>query len=266
MVDDALAIDYKSKIQALYPCDCPYYEQCKRNVSYGNDTVICKFRFDRAKVGDNYGKEKTIPRIVMVGIEGFSDSVVVTEVVSPSTTVTNAHYNGVKYVLAYLLSDFMGKEKPEPKIKRDGVYWIKDALTRYCLCNLYRCAFVPKTRPDKKSGLHHTKEMRRNCFGLLLNEIKALDPDVVVVQATDFRVLPEKNIEKLLSEFECNREQYGKDKYARLYTGHLNKHEIHIAQTRHGADRIFKTLPYIENELNPLLDEIVKRVKNNHTF
>lgn len=261
-------IDYKKRIQDLYLCKCPYSELCKKNVAYRNgDTVIDKFRFDRAMVGDNYGKDETLPRIVMVGIEGLpgENGYVVTDVRTPSVDAINPHYNGVKYILAYLLSEFIGKEKPELKVTERGVWWIEEALSRYCLCNLYRCAFVPMEDPSKRKGLCHTNEMKKNCLELLIREIRALDPDIVVVQATYSDVFPEENLEKLLSEFNCDRKQYGKDKRARLYSGHLKDHNIHIAQTLHGARGGFKSHAYLKDELNPVLDEIIARIKNSPT-
>lgn len=103
--------------------------------------------------------------------------------------------------------------------------------------------------------------MKKNCFELLIREIRTLDPNIVIIQATDYDALPEENIEKLLSEFSCDGEQYGKDNRARLYSGRLNDHEIHIAQTLHGAYGGFKSHAYLKNELNPILDEIIMRAK-----
>lgn len=80
-------IDYKKRIQDLYLCNCQYSELCKKNAAYRKvDTVIDKFRYDRALVGDNYGKDESIPRIVFVGIEGFpgENGYVVTDVRAPS--------------------------------------------------------------------------------------------------------------------------------------------------------------------------------------
>lgn len=257
--------EYKKRIQDLYLCQCPYAEPCKKNAAYRKSAVVLdKFRFDRARVGEQYGKDASIPRIVMVGIEGFpgENGHVVTDVTVPSADAINPHYNGVKYVLAYLLSDFMGKDKPNPQITKTGVCWIKDALSRYCLCNLYRCAFVPQAEPDMSRGLCHTDEMKKNCLELLIREIRILDPEIVVVQATDSKVFPEQNLETLLSEFGCDGMQYGKNKRARLYSGRLHDHDIHIAQTLHGAFSGFKSRAYLKEELNPVLDELVARVKN----
>lgn len=256
-------IDYKKRIQMLYEQSCPYYDLCKANVYYEEcDTILCKFRFDRARVGKNYGKESFIPKIVMVGIEGFPKEKTVSRVIEPSYVATNPHYNGLKYVLSYLLSDFVKKDKPEPRITQNSVWWIKDALSRYCLCNLYRCAFVPENAPDKKKGLCHTEEMKENCFELLLSEISALDPDVIVIQATDTAVFPENNLEKLLSRFQCANEYYGKSNRARLYTGRLNNHKIQIVQTLHGAYGGFKSHTYLSQELNPVLDKTIELVKS----
>lgn len=252
-------IDYKKRIEMLYEQSCPHYDLCKANVHYKDcKKILDKFRFDRARVGENYGKESFIPKIVMVGIESFSKGIV------PSDDAINPHYNGVKYVLSYLLSDFVKKDKPEPRITQNSVWWIKDALSRYCLCNLYRCAFVPEDDPDKKKGLCHTEEMKENCFELLLNEISALDPDVIVIQATDTSAFPEKNLEKLLSRFQCANEYYGKSNRARLYTGCLNNRKIQIVQTLHGSYAGFKSHTYLSQELNPVLDKTIELVKSTY--
>lgn len=75
---------YSEKIQEIFGVEgCPKYCECVKNVKYNGTDTICKYMFDRARVGENYGRVG-IPKIVMVGKEGFPDKKVVKEVSKPA--------------------------------------------------------------------------------------------------------------------------------------------------------------------------------------
>ncbi len=257
-------IDYKAKIQELHQCGCPHFSECMKDVCYGRQKgsdITYKFRFDRARVGEEYGKDDSVPKIVMVGIEGFSDEKEISKVIAPSLTADNPHYNGVKYILAYLLADFLQKDRPAAIITKSCVRWIEDALKRYCLCNLYRCAFVPTSDEKRTKNLCHTDAMKAHCISRLIAEIKALDAEIVVIQTTNGNDFPEKNREAICTAFQCEA-MIEEGKCARLYRGQNNGHGILILQTYHGAYGGFKSYEYLNEKLNPLLDEAIKEYRS----
>ena len=71
--------EYIEKLENLYSecysnngC-CKWYENCKSEIKYSKcKQVDDKFLFDRARIGKLYGC-CDIPRVVIIGIEGFSD-------------------------------------------------------------------------------------------------------------------------------------------------------------------------------------------------
>lgn len=259
---------YKNKIQEMFGPNnsCPHYAECRKYVKYSNcNKIIDKFVFDRARIGELYGIETDVPKIVMVGIEGFSDEKIITKVINPALTenVDNNHYNGVKYVLAYLLANFLGKDKPQPKITKKGVPWVNDALKRYTLCNLYKCAFVPENEPDKSQNLCHTGAMSTYCINLLIYEIRILEPDIVVIQTSNDAVFKEVMRTKLYQEFRCEKTLDIAGSAANLYQGYINSKPITFIRTIHGSYPKFKSRDYIENYLNPLLDKTVEIYKSN---
>ncbi len=253
---------YKANIQQIFEhmgnC-CPHYEDCRSGVRYKNcEEILDKFLFDRARIGNLYGEDSVLPRIVMVGIEGFSDERIVSKVTEPSDDATNAHYRGVKYVLAYLLADFMGHEKPEPKITKSGVFWIKDALKRYCLCNLYKCAFVPKDDPDRATDLCHSEGMTTHCIDLLIQELNILDPHIVVIQASDTGIFTDYMRTRLFNTLSCKPIKVLDDRKAALYEGVINQKPLFLILTMHGANGGMKSHEYLQNKLNLVLDETLK--------
>jgi hypothetical protein len=254
---------YKKQIREIYGKDntCPHYNECRKNVKYsGCSKIIDKFIFDRARIGELYGTEENVPKIVMVGIEGFPKEKIVTDVIPPAFTddAINPHYNGVKYILAYLLADFLNKDKPQPKITKKGTLWVNDALKRYTLCNLYKCAFVPENEPDKEKGLCHTKAMSSNCINLLIKELKILEPDIVVIQSSDYGVFKETMRAELHQHFNCKKILDIQGSRANLYQGIIKTKPIVFIQTMHGSFGGFKSHDYIENCLNPILDKAIE--------
>ena len=255
---------YRKKVNEIFSWSdnqCPYYNKCRNGIKYGNKPINEKFLYDRARIGELYGNDNTIPNIVIVGIEGFSDEKIVKDVISPSLDANNSHYNGVKYTLSYLLADFMNKDKPAPKITNSSVDWIQDALKRYCLCNLYKCAFVPEDEPQRTRGLCHSQAMQENCINLLVSEIKALEPDIVVIQAaTTKRNFTQSMKNVILNEFNLKEIKSGDDGITCLYNGKIFEKQMLLIQTRHGSDRKFKSHSYIEEILNPILDKAIELI------
>lgn len=254
-------MSYVDEIQKIFNITgCPHYSECIKNIEYNKAETACKFRYDRAKIGENYGANG-IPKIVMVGIEGFSSEKTITKVIQPALNDTvNPHYNGVKYVLAYLLADFFNKDKPASRITNNSVEWIDEALKSYTLCNLFRCAFVPANDPQRIKGLKHSEEMQKNCIEILIKELRVLEPDIVVIQATDGSVFTGSMQDRLFNEFKCKIKS-GNDKRARVLAGVLEDKQCLFVQTLHGANGGFKSHKYLDDELNPILDKTINMYK-----
>lgn len=259
--------DYQKRLTAVYKDfwntngECQCFGECRKNLK----DELPKFRQDRARIGQDYG-EPDIPKIVCVGMEGkidkenLDDKKLLAKYLAPSPSAQNPHYNGVKFVLAYLLSSFCGKEKPsEPSLKNQICSEYNWTTSRYCLLNLYKCAFVPKSDPEKASGLTHTRDMRQNCPEILLREFDALEPDVIVIQTTQFpnsfwRRLAEKyHLELLTGD--------GKKNNTSLYKGKYNDREILVVFTYHGASPRFRSKEYISGQLTPVLDRTVAELQ-----
>ena len=106
---------YVSRLESLYKeyygnVGCQFYDECEKGIS-----EKCELRFDKAKVGVEYGKNPEIPKIVFVGLEGLNEH---QEIKKPETDKCyNPHYKGVRYVLAYLLSSYFSKELPYSVLK-----------------------------------------------------------------------------------------------------------------------------------------------------
>ena len=248
--------------EKFWDCDgeCKYYNECKKRLT----DKTPKFRQDRARVGEEYGK-KVMPKIVCVGIEGFIDEdklnngKILTNYLEPSNDACNAHYNGVKYVLAYLLYCFCDKKKPEPHIGNVICNEYNWTTSKFCLLNLYKCAFVPFDNLEKTRGLPHSKEMKIHCHEILLHEFEALDPDVIVIQTSQY---PKGLWEKLKDKYEPELIRGdGKGNKTSLYKGNYNGKPVLFVFTYHGAYRTFVSSEYICDVLNPVLEKTVEQLQ-----
>ena len=196
----------------------------------------------------------------MVGIEGLSENSEKNKIAYPSLYANNPHYNGVKYVLSYIFADFLGKEKPE-KFGNKCVDWVEEALKKYALCNLYKCAFVPDNDPEKSKELRHSQKMQDNCIKLLKSEINALDPDIVVIQA-----ISNAFTDKMRSEINDSFDIKWDNNYsgrALLGYGKIGSKKVCFVNTIHGAYGGFKAHKYLDDELNPVLDKAIEEYKNS---
>ena len=240
--------------------ECKYYNECKKRLK----DKTPKFRQDRARVGEGYG-QKGMPKIVCVGIEGFidedklNDEKILTNYLEPSNDACNAHYNGVKYVLAYLLYSFCNKKKLESHIGDVICNEYNWTTSKYCLLNLYKCAFVPNDDPDKTRDLPHTKGMKTHCQEILLSEFEALDPDVIVIQTSQY---PDGLWEKLKEKYTLDLVLGdGEDNITSLYKGNYNGKPVLFVFTYHGAYQSFISSDYICNKLNPVLEKTVEQLQ-----
>lgn len=177
---------------------CKYFNECKKRV----DAEPCKFSSDKAMVGEKYGSDSSVPKIVFVGLEGLNKEDCrldanrnVEEIINTSHKVYNPHYKGVRYALAYLLKGIANESQPQNALKK--ILENYNETTKYhALLNCYKCAFS-----NKSQGLTHTNEMKEHCQELLFKEIEILKPDIVVFQAINGRPKDfESNLENVFGE------------------------------------------------------------------
>ena len=253
---------YRQAIQNYWEFNnnqCPHYSECKKNIVYkGCNSIYDKFCFDRASVGEYYGENPKLPRIVIIGVEGIHDRQYIECTTAPSLSAGNPHYCGVRYVLSYLLSDFLEKDKPEPRKIKNVVPWIEEALKNYALCNLYCCAFVPENDKERTRNLYHSIEMQENCVERLYNEIKILKPNIVIIQAINPFTDIMRN--KFIQYFNIKTDPHFSERKAKLGIGSVENQKCVFVETYHGSTCWFGQ-KYITNTLNPLLDEVIKKVK-----
>ena len=260
--------DYYCKDQGY----CKYFEECRK----GRKKVFApQFYSDRVKVGAEYGIDS--PRIVFVGLEGVhaDGTLQIPEIdindewSRPSLVETNNHYRGVRYVLSYLMCGILGKDKPEnatvKALDGDQVY-----LNKYCLTNIFKCAFG-----EGRSGLPHTKSMQEHCPELFKKEMEILRPDILVIQVVT-------NRPSFLS-IEKMKENFGKRDVQNVATVPRNPNtaayklyfddgkSFYCIWTYHGNGGPYtqkeggvfvNNSKYITEELNPVLDEVIKRYRN----
>lgn len=77
----------------------------------------------------------------------------------------NNHIKGTLMTLQYIFNT-----------KSEYVY------SSYALTNLLRCSFQDSSRAESVSSVHDTKLMRDNCYCHLINELKILEPTLVIAQ------------------------------------------------------------------------------------
>lgn len=260
---------YKDRLESLYKeyygnGGCPFFDECEKGISKS-----CTFRFDKAKVGEKYGENSEIPKIVFVGLEGLNEH---QGIEKPETDKCyNPHYKGVRYVLAYLLSSYFSKERPDSVLKECLKDYV-ETMEYFALLNCYKCAFG-----DKPKGRPHSEAMRVNCQEILFREIEALEPDIVVFQVKDESKRPNdfvKNLEKNFGEknpIYGNTESENTDTGAYWYTLPSGKRFIWI-WTYHGAGRTHSQKQgwasndisgkdYREKDLDPVLNAVLDAMR-----
>lgn len=251
---------------------CQYFDECKKCIG----AEPCKFSSDKAMVGEKYGNDSSVPKIVFVGLEGLSKDEDrldtyrnVKNIVNPSHKVYNSHYKGGRYVLAYLLKGIADESQPQNALKT--ILKKYNETTEYLtLLNCYKCAFS-----NKSQGLPHTNEMEEHCQELLFKEIEILKPDIVVFQVIKGR--PKDFESKLDSIFGSGLQISGKDgdnkTAAYLYYPQPNQPLIWI-WTYHGSgDPNPKKRAwvndnkngnvYINKQLKPVLDKAIEMFKKS---
>lgn len=238
---------------------CKNYTECSKRLRNKEPKHQC----DRVRIGRNYG-QVNVPKILFVGIEGFCDcnneSKIVDSFSTPSSTADNSHYNGLLYVAQYLLSDYGKCPKPNLHIEKNenDQYNLTD---KFALTNLYRCAFTSKDNQDEKRGLTHTVGMKKHCQEILIKEIDYLQPDFLVVQTSQW---PDGLFKKMKDSYGFAEPKigFGNNNQTSVYFGSVEGKPLVLICTYHGAYGKFSSKEYLKDELNPVLDEAIKLMKN----
>lgn len=267
-----------------YGCDCTehrckHWNQCRQTIPHSTKpTDTIKFYYDRVKVGDKY--DTNYPRVLFCGLEGAHSNAKHHRIPpisadnpnsKPSLDAINNHYRGVRYVLSYLMAKLSGQNPPSnaTKTELDNPAYVEH-LRHYCLTNLYKCGFALK-----KSGLPHSKTMKQECYKIFLNEIDILRPQFVVIQAVS-QVPPD--------FWGAMQKRYGDKEAILINRAARNDHTaayqlqyddgspLYCVWTYHGngfpfPDKSGGVFPnntlYLNAELNPVLDAVVKRYFEN---
>lgn len=265
---DELEKKLSKGVYAKYYCEengeCKYFSECKKKLR----NKVPKYKCDRVRIGTNYG-QPGIPKILCVGLEGIcgqdilNEEKIVKGYLKPSKAACNAHYNGVIYVLEYILSAFIDESKKPVSLISNNNSDRNKVTDKYALTNFYRCAFAPKDNPSLVKNLSHSKGMREHCQEILIDEIKTLKPDILIVQSSQW---PENLWNIMKEEFGFNKAEigFGNHDQTSVFKGKINEMLLVLVCTYHGAYAKFKSKEYIENKLNPVLDKAIEFVKNQN--
>ena len=256
-------VSLSQKLQKMYENyyerdSCKYQHKCMEDLC---DKRI-KFCCDRVKLGEQYGKDPNIPKIVCVGLEGIHDKCgnkVIKGISLPSDEAWNPHYKGVRYVLAYLLCSFENKEKPKNSRKNTLIEY-QDTISQYALTNCYKCAFG---KPTTDRGLEHSKAMQRNCQEILFNEIDILQPDILIIQIVNNKPINFwKNIVTRYGGSEKLVKGDGNKNNTSVYELKYNSGKpFLVVWTYHGAWLRFHGEEYLKQKLNPVLEAVLEKLK-----
>lgn len=147
--------------------ECKFFAECGKNMSeYG-----C--RFCKIKVGKEYGNN-SMPKLMFIGKEGVSNSDGIQNPAKVSE-VTNPHF------LKTIYSTLLLMEGKDLDINKNTINATYDYISDYfCLTNYFKCAFTDSN--ENRHHLHTNINMSKNCNRILLEEIKILKPNVIVVQ------------------------------------------------------------------------------------
>ena len=178
---------FRKKLQLTYRSffgednnSCLYAKECQSGMCQDG------IRFNCAHLGELYGADPNLPKILVVGKEPVSEHRYIKEPVSLEDAGYNPHYLKTLYTLSLLLGD-----PADDYNKCDSLLAKESLLSRFCLTNYYKCVFTEtKTEggvksTQKRSDKKGNPQMKKHCAEILIEEIRALTPDIVVVQGKD---------------------------------------------------------------------------------
>lgn len=250
-------------VYAKYYCsgECVNYPQCKKGLV--DDGLL----FNCAKLGAHYA-ESSNPRVLVIGKEPVTENREITQTASLEKA-NNDHYRRTLYTLATILI-----EQPKSDALADLEDY-KDLLSYFCLTNYFKCSFTEtKTEKDekkatKRSGIKVSKEMKKECWNILMDEINALKPEIIIIQGTSYSNAFWRKIEERYGKNTLRKQEY-KRGYEQL-TKHNNGPDgspLYIVWAYHPTARApytwnqrLKNLQYVLGKLKELLDEEKVEIK-----
>lgn len=153
--------------------ECPYYKEC-------SDSMLpCenKLKFYRTRIGSNYDNEPI--KILVVGQEdvGRNKEYECCEPCTMADAGYNPHYLKTFYTVSQIL--LSKDELPKDYSKDIRQEKFEELRHRFAITNYYKCAF---SNNDNNSRVAHSSVMEKNCSSHLIEEIKMLKPDIVILQ------------------------------------------------------------------------------------
>jgi len=242
---------YEDKLKSVYDkhyCsgECINYRQCKKGLV--DDGLL----FNCAKLGAHYG-DRPYRKVLVVGKEPVTQNQKITRT-ALLDKADNPHYRRTLYTLATILEQ-------EPKSEKiDDIKHYEKLLDYFCLTNYFKCSFTEtvKEKDEKKakknSGIETSKAMKKECWKILMDEIKALAPEIIIIQG---KMWGDEFLEKIKTRF-----GHMETKYKNGYE-ELTKHEngpnggpLYIVWTYHPTARAKyswnKRLCYLRGALESL--------------
>lgn len=159
--------------------------KCKHFAECSNGQSLCDGLFcNRAKIGKDYGDGK-YPKVLVVGKEPVTENRKVTQTASLDEA-DNPHYRRTLYTLATVL-----EKEPETDALSD-LNEHKELLDHFCLTNYFKCSFTETEEKDnikkakRNSNVSTNSAMRRECWNILIDEINALKPEIIIIQGQSY--------------------------------------------------------------------------------
>lgn len=210
---------------------CKHFAECKKGQSLC-DGLFC----NRAKIGKYYGNVK-YPKILVVGKEPVTENTTITRTATLEEA-DNPHYRRTLYTLAAIL-----EEEPSGDSYNELEKYT-ELLDYFCLTNYFKCSF---TEVVEESGLRKaktnsnkttSKAMCENCWNILIDEINALKPEIIIIQGTSYSDDFWKQIKSLYGESSLPKGDYKMD-YEELtkHNNGPNGQPLYIAWAYHPTAR-----------------------------
>lgn len=206
MVDELYESSLNEVYKKYYTADdgkCKYFAECRKGHA-SCDGLFC----NRAKIGNFYGNG-TCPKILVIGKEPVTENKTITRTATLEEA-NNPHYRRTLYTLAAFL-----EEEPSGD-SYDELKKYEELLDYFCLTNYFKCSFTEvveeggqkkaKTNSNKKAS----KAMCENCWNILIDEINALKPEIIIIQGTSYSDDFWKQIESLYGESSLPKGNYKK--------------------------------------------------------
>lgn len=181
-------MDYQQALLNVYRSHypngiCKNFEKCSKGMPlYGHRCSI-------ALLGCAYGNNGN-PKIMFVGKEGVSDcggataSSLYEPIAIENASPDNWHFICTIYTAALLLSKT--DQLSEEEISFDKMRLFSELRHDFCLTNYYKCAFKTAEQADKHHNVRTSKEMQKHCAKILIDEVQAIRPDIIVMQGKDY--------------------------------------------------------------------------------